>query len=158
LYPLYSREEIKKIRKSFWKGFQKYSSPRRRNLAKPKSWQMQNTGIKALDLKFEFDSKQASVGIDIVSKSVLLKDQYWDKLLSLKNILTKASNKPLNRERNHKLESGKEIIRVALIKTNVNIMKPECWQDVYGFFFYNMMKFESFLDEYKEFIRVRQGS
>ncbi|NOR87614.1 MAG: DUF4268 domain-containing protein, partial [Bacteroidales bacterium] len=75
---MYTKEEEKNLRTSFWEGFHKYSSPKRRKLGKPRKWMMQSTGIKAIDLKFHIDSKLASVGIDVVVKSLDRKVFLWN--------------------------------------------------------------------------------
>lgn len=154
---MYSKEEIKKIRFDFWEGFQKFSSPRRRKSGKPKEWVMQNTGIKAIDLKFHIDNKLASVSLDVVSKSIDNKVAYWNKLLGVKALLDSEFNNELIWNDMHTLDSGKDIIRIAIVKESVGITRKESWQEVYQFFFNNMIKFEDFLEEYKDIIRIRQG-
>lgn len=154
---MYSKDEIKQIRADFWDGFQNYSSPKRRKLGKPKQWVMQNTGIKAIDLKFHIDDRIASVGIDVVSKSLDSKVAYWNKLIGLKTLLNEELKEEVIWDDMFTLPSGKDIIRISVIKENVGLKKKECWQDVYAFFFENMIIFENFLEEYKEIIRIRQG-
>lgn len=154
---MYSKEEIKKIRIEFWEGFQKYSAPKRRKMGRRKEWTMQKTGIKAIDLKFHIDNRIASVGIDVVSKSLDNKLAYWNKFIGLKALLDAEFESPLLWDDMHTLDSGKDIIRIAIVKEQVNISKRECWPDVYEFFFKNMIKFEDFLEEYKDIIRIRQG-
>ena len=153
---MYSKEEIKKFRADFWDGFQKFSASRRRKLGKPKTWVMQNTGIKAIDLKFLIDKKNASVGIDVVSKSLDKKVAYWNKLLGLQNLLNQEFDQEVIWNDMFILDSGKDIIRIAVYKEQVNIFDKTCWWDTYGFFFENMIKFEDFLEEYKDILRVQQ--
>ncbi len=153
---MYTKEEIKQIRIDFWDGFQKYSSPKRRKLGKPKKWMMQNTGIKAVDLKFHIDHSTATVGIDVVSKSLDKKVAYWNRLLGLKNLLQSEFEQEFLWNDMYVLESGKEIIRIALVLEDVNILNRETWPKVYAFFFENMMKLEDWLEEYKEVVRVRE--
>lgn len=153
---MYKKEEIKNTRIEFWDEFQKFSAPKRRKLGKPKAWTMQYTGVKALDLKFHIDRKLASVGIDVVSKSLDNKVAYWNKLLGLKVLLNELFEQEVVWDDMYTLDSGKEIIRIAVYKQNVNIMNKECWPEVYDFFFTNMMKFENWLEEYKDILKVQQ--
>lgn len=153
---MYTKDEIKQIRVEFWDGFQKYSSPKRRKSGKPKKWMMQNTGIKAVDLKFHIDLKLASVGIDVVSKSLDKKVAYWNQLLGLKNLLQSEFEQEFIWNDMFVLESGKEIIRVAMILEEVSILKKETWPQVYAFFYENMMKLEDWLETYKDVLRVRE--
>jgi len=153
---MYSKEEIKKIKVRFWDGFKTYSSPKRRSLGKPKKWLMQNTSIKALDLKFHIDQQNASVSIDIVSKSLENKVAYWNKLLSLRSIINQSFKQEVVWNDMFELESGKEIIRVGVYLNNVNILDQKCWENVYDFFFNNMIIFEELLEEYVDIIRVHR--
>lgn len=153
---MYSKEEIKKLRADFWDGFQKFSAIRRRNLGKPKTWVMQHTGINAIDLKFHIDKKNASVGIDVVSKSLDKKVAYWNKFLGVKNLLDAEFEQEVVWDDMYTLDSGKEIIRIAVYKDKVNILDKTCWWDTYQFYFENMIKFENFLEEYKDILRVQQ--
>lgn len=153
---MYSKEEIRKFRADFWDGFQKFSATRRRKLGKPKQWVMQNTGINALDLKFHIDHKTASVGLDVVSKSLDKKVAYWNKLLGLQVILNGMFEQEVIWDDMYTLESGKDIIRIAVYKENVGILKKESWWEVYGFFFDNMILFEDWLEEYKDILKIQQ--
>ena len=154
---MYSKEEIKNTKIAFWDGFTSYSSPKRRKLGKPKKWVMQNTGIKALDLKFHIDNKIASVSIDIVSKSLDNKVAYWDKLMSLRSIINQSFEQEVIWDDMFVLESGKEIIRVGVYLDDVNILDRNCWKKVYDFFFENMIILENWLSEYVDILRVHRG-
>ncbi len=151
-----SKEESKNIRQAFWEGFTKYSAPKRKRMGRPKTWVMQNTGIKAVDLKFHIDEKMASVSIDVVSKSIDSRVAYWNKFLGLKTLLDTEFNNELIWDDMFALETGKDIIRIAMIKEQVNIFDRNCWPDVYSFFFKQMIKFEDWLEYYKDIIKVNQ--
>jgi len=151
---MYSKEEKKNIKTAFWDGFKSFSSPKRRKLGKNRNWVMQNTGIKALDLKFHIDNKLASVSVDIVSKSLESKVDYWNKLIGLKTILNDSFKQDVIWDDMFVLDSGKEIIRVGVYMQDVNIFNKNCWNDVYDFFFENMIILEDWLEEYVDIIRV----
>lgn len=154
---MYGKDEIKNLRVGFWEGFQKYSTPKRRKLGKPRKWIMQNTGIKAIDLKFEIDQKRASVGIDVVSKSLESKLIYWNKFLGLKALLDEEFDHKLIWDDMYTLESGKDIIRIAMYMEGVDILDESCWKSVYEFFFKNMIQIENWFDEYKDILKIQQG-
>ncbi len=150
---MYSKEEAKQLRESFWLEFRKYSAPKRKRLGKPKKWMMQNTGIKALDLKFDINKIKASVGIDITSKSIDKRLEYWNKLLGLKNILINDYHLNMEWDDMYELDNGKDIIRIALSLEDVNIFDKNTWEKVYPFFFENMIQLEDWLEEYRDIIR-----
>ena len=120
---MYSKEEEKNIRMAFWEGFRKYSTPKRRKQGKPRKWMMQNTGIKAIDLKFYIGSKQASVSLDVVAKSLDRRVAIWNKLLGLKRLLNEIFDQEVVWNDLFMLESGKEIIRIAVYLDDVNILR-----------------------------------
>ena len=153
---MYSKEEKKNIKIAFWEGFKTYSSPKRRKLGKNKNWVMQNTGIKAIDLKFDINNKMASVSLDVVSKSLDNKVAYWGKLLSLKTLLNDSFDRKVIWEEMFLLYSGKEIIRIGVIYQDVNIMDKACWDEVYEFFFKQMITLEDWFEEYKDIIRINK--
>lgn len=154
---MYSKDEKKKIKTAFWDGFKTYSSPKRRKLGKPKNWIMQNTGIKALDLKFHIDKSIASVSIDIISKSLDNRISYWNNLLGLKTLLNDSFKQEVVWNDMFTLESGKDIIRIGVFMEGVNIMDDKCWDKVYDFFFENMIILENWLEEYVDVIRVQRN-
>jgi len=150
---MYTKEEEKNLRIAFWEGFQKYAAPKRRKQGKPRKWMMQNTGIKAIDLKFYIDKKHASVGIDVVSKSLDRKVAIWNQLLGLKTLLNEIFDREVVWDDMFMLESGKEIIRIAVYLEQVNILDKTSWEKVYEFFFVNMMKLEEWFEEYKDILK-----
>jgi len=154
---MYSKEEKKNINIVFWEGFKHYSSPKRRELGKNKKWLMQNTGIKAIDLKFHIDNSLASVSIDVVSKSLDSKLGYWNKLLGLKTLLNDAFAQEVVWDDIYTLESGKDIIRIGVYLHEVDILNKDCWPQVYDFFFLNMITLEDWFEEYRDIIRVQKN-
>ncbi len=147
---MFSKEEKKAFQQSFWNGFQKYAAPKRRKEGLPRQWILQNTGIKSIDLKFDFTEDKASVGIDIVSKNKEARQQHWDTMLGLKTLLHEAMGQPMIWDKHYILDSGKEISRIAVYNKEVGIYRPDTHESVYVFFYENMMKLEIWFREYKE--------
>ena len=150
---MYSKEEAKSMRLEFWERFRNYSSIRRRQKGKPEKWMMEHTGIKALSLRFTFDRTDAMVSIDLDTHSMDKRIELYDKLESLKTILEKAMQQELTWEVDFIRENGKSVSRIYTRLDGVDIYNKECWPDVFKFFYSNMMKLESFYEEYKDFLR-----
>lgn len=150
---MYSKEEEKKLRLEFWSRFEAYSTLRRRQKGKPSKWIMNKTGISQLKLKFEFTSKHAIVGIDVETRNTDKRIEIFGRLEELKTILeTKLANE-LCWDLEYILENGKSISRVYLIKENQSIYNREDWPEVFRFFYKNMMKLESFFEEYRDILK-----
>jgi Domain of unknown function (DUF4268) len=150
---MYTKEESKNIRLEFWKRFKDYSALRRRQKGKPANWIMNNTGIKQLKLKFEFDENQAVVGIDIETRNTDKRIELYDKLEKLKKILEEKLNQDLIWELDYIQPSGKSISRVCLKKKGVNIYEKETWAEVFPFFYKNMIKLEDFYEEFRDMLK-----
>lgn len=140
---MFSREESKQIRQQFWIFFDKRY---------PRKWLLYNTGIKDVVLKFDFDTKKASVAIECTATDEVIRGYYFEKLTSLRNLLLTEVSQELVFEEHHLLESGKEISKIYVEKKSVNIHRKTDWPDVFDFLNEYMEKLEIFFLEYKDFI------
>ncbi|MDH7446861.1 DUF4268 domain-containing protein [Aquimarina sp. 2201CG14-23] len=140
---MFSREESKKIRQEFWTTFGKVY---------PNKWLLYNTKIKDVTLKFTFTTKHAQVSIDIEPFDEVIRAYYFDKLLSLKNILITEFLQDIIFEEFYELENGKIISRLYVELPNVSVHNKKTWKETMLFLHKNMMKLETFFLEYKDFI------
>ncbi len=141
---MFTREESKEIRKQFWIFFGKRY---------PRKWMLYNTGVKDLNLKFDFDNDKALVSIDSESRDEIDRTYYFDKILSLKNLLLDEVSQNIIFDSNYILESGKLISRAYIKLEDVNIHNKNHWPQVFDFMFENMDKLEIFYLEYQDFIK-----
>lgn len=141
---MFSKEESKQLRKEFWISFGK---------SYPHKWILYNTKVKGLALKFHFDLRIALVSMDIETSDLGQRIELWEKLHSLKSILTEEYLPETVFEDSFLLENGKEISRVYVRKEGVSIHNKNSWQETMIFFNDNMLLFEDFFFEYKEIIQ-----
>ncbi|SEK22285.1 protein of unknown function [Aquimarina amphilecti] len=140
---MFSKEESKKIRQEFWTTF---------GSNYPRKWLLYNTKIKDVTLKFTFTTKIAQVSIDIEPHDEVIRAYYFDKLLSLKNILKEEYISDIIFNELYELENHKIISRVYTELPNVSIHNRNTWEDTMIFLNNQMDKLESFFLEYKDFI------
>jgi len=140
---MFSREESKKVRQEFWTSFGKQY---------PRKWLLYNTKIKDVTLKFTFTTKKAQVSIDIEPNDDLIKQYYYDKFVSLKNIISTEYLENVILDDQYELENRKIISRVYVEIQDVNIHNKNHWEVVMIFLADNMIKLEGFFIEYKDFI------
>jgi hypothetical protein len=140
---MYSKEEAKNRRHQFWTMFGKRYD---------RKWLLYDTKIKDVHLKFSFEHSRAVVSIDITHDDAFYRDYYYDKLLSLKNIMLEEVSNDLIFDEHYSLESGRIISRVYVILEGVKIQKQTDWPQVYEFFYTYMDALESFFIDYKYFI------
>lgn len=140
---MYSKQENQKLKKEFWVSFsEKY----------PRKWILYDTKIKDFSFKFYVENTKVQVIIDIEHRNETKRIQYFDKLVSLKNILDEEFVADLVFERNYCLENGKNISRVWVELGNVSVNNRNSWEKIFTFFSDKMSSLERFYAEYDEYI------
>ncbi|MEE9349204.1 MAG: DUF4268 domain-containing protein [Flavobacteriaceae bacterium] len=142
---MFTKEESTIIRQEFWTSFGK---------SFPRKWLLYNTKIKNFAFKFVADRKQALVCLDIDMKNNELRGHYWDKMLSLKNILKTQYINLIIYDNEYLLENGKSIYRIYIqFPDKFSIHNKKTWYACYQFFIKQMTQFELFFEEYEDFIK-----
>ncbi len=140
---MFSKEESKQIRQEFWTNFGKEY---------PRKWLLYNTKIKDVTLKFTFTSKKAQVSVDIEPHDEVIRGYYYDKFISLKNILTTEYIEDIVYDKSYQLDNGKIISRLYIEQTQVSVYNKNSWEKAMLFLAQNMEKLEKFFLEYKDYI------
>jgi hypothetical protein len=141
---MYSKEESLKIKKEFWVQFAE---------AYPRKWILYDTKIKDVTFKFYVDNKKAQVLLDIEPKEEDKRKIYFEKIESLKTILTEDFLPEAILERNYYLETGKIISRIWVDKFDVSLNNRTTWNEIFDFFYETMSQFELFFYEYEDYIK-----
>lgn len=140
---MFSKEESRLLRQEFWTSFGK---------SFPRKWILYNTKIKGLSFKFYFDTKKAYVALDL-EDHLEHRIHCWDKLLSLKQILTTQYLPQAIYEETFYLDNGKEISRIYVpLEDKVSIHNKNTWRQVMEFFNEEMTQFELFFEDFKDII------
>ncbi|WP_158730479.1 MULTISPECIES: DUF4268 domain-containing protein [unclassified Flavobacterium] len=141
---MYSKEENQRLKREFWIAFaEKY----------PRKWLLYDTKIKDFSFKFFVDNKKAQVLIDIEHRSTEKRIAYFEKLVSLKNILKEEYISSLVYEQDYTLESGKTISRIWVEKLHVSVSNRTYWDEIFDFYYENMNALELFYLEYDSYIK-----
>ncbi|WP_298320754.1 DUF4268 domain-containing protein [uncultured Aquimarina sp.] len=140
---MFSKEDSKKIRQEFWTTFGK---------AYPHKWLLYNTKIKDVTLKFTFTTKIAQVSIDIEPSDETIRAYYYDKFLSLKNIIVEEYLDNIIFDQFYQLENGKIISRIYTELVDVSVHNKKTWEITMEFLNEKMLVLETFFLEYKDFI------
>ena len=144
LFNMFSKAESKKLRQQFWTSF---------GIVFRRKWVLYDTDIKELQLKFTFNRKFAQVSIDVIDEDPLIREYYFEKLLSLKKILTTEYLPNSIFEEEYELPEGKVISRVYVQLDGVSIHNRNQWPEAMKFLNDNMEQMEAFFVEYKDLFR-----
>lgn len=142
---MFSKEVAKELKKEFWIQFSKDY---------PKKWLLHNTKIKDVALKFIVDNKKVGVAFSIENKDDDKRKIYFEKLLSLKNIIIDEYFPEIFFEENVYLpESNRYISNMHVSLENVTLHNKNHWKEIFNFFNENMIKMENFFYEYENYIK-----
>ena len=142
---MFSKEESIKIRKEFWVSYGK---------SFPRKWVLYNTQIKGFSFKFVADQKKAMVCLDIESNDPGKNELLFEQILDVKNLLIEDYLPEVIFDNNYILDNGKSIHRIYVIhKEKFNIHNKNTWQLAYEFFNKNMDQFETFYEDFEDFIK-----
>ncbi len=143
---MFSKEESAKLKQLFWTSFGK---------SFPKKWLLYNTKIKGLVFKFVADTKVAMVCLDIEMNNTEIRNSYFERILSLKNILLNQYISNLIFDKDYQLENGKSICRIYIVfPQKFSVHNKDTWHDAFQFFIQNMEQFELFFYEYEDYIQI----
>lgn len=141
---MFSKEEALQLKKEFWTAFgNEY----------PRKWLLYNTKIKDVSFKFFVDNKRAQVLLDIEPRDEEKRKIYFEKVVSLKDLLLEDFLPDALFERNYYLENGKCISRVWVELTNVSMNRKSDWQTIFTFFYDKMNAFEYFFYEHEAYLK-----
>ncbi|MDR9458433.1 MAG: DUF4268 domain-containing protein [Salegentibacter sp.] len=140
---MFSKEESKKLRQQFWTSF---------GIVYRTKWILYDTKQKEIQLKFTFNRKFAQVSLDVIDPDELFRAYYFEKLLSLKQILRNEYLPEAIFEEDYELPEGKTISRVYVQLDGVNIHNRQQWPEVMKFLNEHMLQLESFFEEYRDYL------
>ena len=141
---MYSKQENQKLKQEFWVTFaEKY----------PRKWLLYDTKIKDFSFKFFVDNTKAQVIIDIEHRSEEKRLAYFEKILSVKNILEDEFIKDLVYQKNYTLDNGKTITRIWVEKLQVSVSNQKYWNEIFAFFNEKMDALEEFYSQYDDYIK-----
>ena len=150
---MYTKQELKQLRKDFWDQFKTWSGYKRARKGKKGRWLMNETGIKQVKLKFHFDEHLAYTGIEIDTRNREKRTFLWHKLESLRKLLDEKAGFPLDWEKDSEIEGPRKISRIYSRLNEVSIYNRKDWKAVNDFFYQRMSIFEDFFLEYRDSLK-----
>lgn len=151
---MFSKEEARKLKKSFWTKFGVFSKLKREKNELNPHWLLYNTKIKDFSLKFEYEGKTMRVCLDIEMSDDDKRLLYFIQLQNLNKILTDLTKGEVIYNENFILNNGKEISRIYIEKKGKSINDASGWGEAFEFLYNNMIIMENFFIEYEDYIKA----
>ncbi|MDO4727920.1 MAG: DUF4268 domain-containing protein [Bacteroidota bacterium] len=140
---MYKKEELQELKAEFWREFaNKY----------PRKWMLYDTKIKDFSFKFYLDNKKIEVLLAIENKDLELRKIYFQKIESLKTILTEEYIPEVEFDFESRLKNNKVIAKIWVEK-NISFHNKANWNDIFDYFYEKMDTLERFFFEYEDYIR-----
>ena len=147
---MYSREELKALKKLFWEGFGDYAASLSVMRFKRRKFLLHNTKLKGVTLKFDATRDGAYVILEIAAKDRELHHRLYEQFSRYKVILEEGFTEGLIWERSYLLETGQIVSRIYTMQSGLDIHRREHWNDFYCFMADAMIRLERNFLEVKD--------
>ncbi|MGQ1889381.1 DUF4268 domain-containing protein [Thermophagus sp. OGC60D27] len=149
---MFSKEEAKALRLEFW---QKLSNRTRRlpgQKGRKRSWVLDNTGIKGLDLRFDVGREKIIVALEINIKDETKRLALYEKLEAAKTLFEEHFGEPLIWDFAYTKDNGREVCRIFVERPG-DIYIKETWPEIHKFMIDKMIRLEKAFLEVKDYLK-----
>ncbi len=139
---MYSKEELKQLKKEFWEGFGLYCSqvPALKN--RKSKFMLYNTKMKGVELKFDANREGAYVILEINLSDERARLDRFEQFENFKTLFEKNFENGLNWDYEFIRESGEIVSRIYTYKSGLDIHRRIQWMDFYKYLSTEMLKLE----------------
>lgn len=149
---MYTKEEIKQLKKEFWEGFGVYCSQIPALKRRKSKFLLYNTKMKGVELKFDATRDGAFVILEINHPNAGKRFELYEKFKQYKPIMEKQFPTGLVWDFVYIRECGTEVCRIYTYKPGIDIHRRIQWMEFYKFMTDEMLKLEKAFRAVKELI------
>lgn len=149
---MYSKDELKQLKKEFWEGFGIYCSHIPAMKKRKSKFMLYNTKMKGVEMKFDATREGALVILEINHPDEARRLELYEKFEQYKIIMEKDFVNGLIWDFAYVRESGEEVCRIYTSKTGIDIHRRIQWMEFYKFMSEEMLKLERAFRMVKEVI------
>ena len=141
---MYSRDEAKKIKESFWTTFGMYMSPVPSADGQKATWMNYKTGIRYLFFRMAVNNKVARIGVEIANPDPGIRSLIFEQFKEFRAILEDELEEEWIWEEISYDEFGKATAQIYTEKSGVSVFKKEHWPELISFFKPRIIALDSF--------------
>ncbi len=149
---MYSKEELKQLKKEFWEGFGVYCSQVPALKRRKSKFMLYNTKMKGVEMKFDATREGAFVILEINLPSEKARLDKFEQFEQYKSIMEKNFPEGLIWDFAYVRETGNEVCRIYTQKAGIDIHRRIQWMEFYQFMSTEMLKLEKAFKMVKEVI------
>ncbi|MBQ0156535.1 MAG: DUF4268 domain-containing protein [Bacteroidales bacterium] len=149
---MYSREEVKELKRDFWNGFDEFCAKLPRFKYKHKKWILYNTKIKGVEMKFGAGRDGAYVILELNHRNPNKRAEKWELLKQYKVVIEEHFDEPVWQD-NFIKECGTPVSRIYKHKPDLDIHRRDDWREFYVFLSKEMSKLEKAFNEMRELLQ-----
>jgi hypothetical protein len=149
---MYSKEELKQLKKDFWEGFGVYCSHIPALKRRKSKFLLYNTKMKGVEMKFDATREGAFVILEINLHDAKARLEKYEQFEKYKTIMEKDFPDGLIWDFLYIRESGSEVCRIYTQKPGIDLHRRIQWMEFYQFMSSEMLKLEKAFKLVKEAI------
>lgn len=149
---MYSKEELKQLKKEFWEGFGIYCSHIPALKRRKSKFMLYNTKMKGVEMKFDATRDGAFVILEINLHDEQARLEKYEQFEQYKTIMEKQFPEGLIWDFAYVRESGEQVCRIYTQKNGIDLHRRIQWMDFYKFMAEEMLKLEKAFKTVKEAI------
>lgn len=149
---MYSKEELKELKKEFWEGFGNYCSLIPALKRRKSKFMLYNTKMKGVEMKFDATRQGAFVILEINLHDAKLRLEKYEQFEQYKTIMEKQFPDGLIWNFAYIRECGTEVCRIYTQKSDIDLHRRIQWIEFYAFMSSEMLKLEKAFKIVKEAI------
>jgi hypothetical protein len=147
---MFSKEEFKIYKTSFWEEFKQHMSKHRSASGRKMNWLQYRTDLKDIYLRLETNKNNVRVCFDIQFKDSEIRSIVWEQMGELKKVLTNEMGEEGNWVEHFHNETINDFCRIYWEKSKMNYLKSTDKSAIFSFFEDKLICFDRFYDVYKE--------
>ncbi|SUJ30964.1 Uncharacterised protein [Sphingobacterium spiritivorum] len=133
-FTLYSREESKRIKETFWTKFGQFMSLQPNSEGAKINWINYRTGIKHLYFRMNADKRNAEIMIEISHPDTGIRLLIFEQFEQYKTLLHAVLGEEWNWEKDSYDTDGKKISRIYAAVSGISIYNENDWPELISFF------------------------
>ena len=147
---MYSKEELKQLKKEFWEGFGTYCSEVPALKRRKSKFILYNTKMKGVELKFDATRDGAFVILEINLHNEKARLEKYEQFEQYKSIMEKQFPNGLIWDFAFIRECGTQVSRIYTKKIGIDLHRRIQWMEFYTFMSVEMLKLERAFKVVKE--------